>query len=280
MLRLADALGIPRVRRVGLPGRGASRRSTSGEPLCGDPRRADVSLQAMDARRLARARRGTCASAALPSSRSADPTRRSATISTRCGKAPPTSISCPGRRMSRCCRGRASMSGPDTSITHLAAATGCPTVALFGPMDPARLGTLAGRRPRRALAGQRHDPESRQRLDRAEPAALPALHLRGLRAAHRKRQRLPGGTHAPNRCWPRPIRRLPQRAAPLRLDRRPLPASMSGVMSPRPNLGPKPHLGYTESLIDRAAERRLDTAWLGACLRRRAHQEPMSSAAR
>jgi heptosyltransferase-3 len=26
--------------------------------------------------------------------------------------------------------------GPDTSVTHLAAATGCPTIALFGPMDP------------------------------------------------------------------------------------------------------------------------------------------------
>ncbi len=26
--------------------------------------------------------------------------------------------------------------GPDTSVTHLAAATGCPTVALFGPIDP------------------------------------------------------------------------------------------------------------------------------------------------
>jgi heptosyltransferase-3 len=26
--------------------------------------------------------------------------------------------------------------GPDTSTTHLAAAAGCPTVALFGPMDP------------------------------------------------------------------------------------------------------------------------------------------------
>jgi heptosyltransferase-3 len=26
--------------------------------------------------------------------------------------------------------------GPDTSVSHLAAATGCPTVALFGPMDP------------------------------------------------------------------------------------------------------------------------------------------------
>ena len=26
--------------------------------------------------------------------------------------------------------------GPDTSVTHLAAATGCPTVTLFGPTDP------------------------------------------------------------------------------------------------------------------------------------------------
>jgi heptosyltransferase III len=26
--------------------------------------------------------------------------------------------------------------GPDTSVSHLAAATGCPTIALFGPMDP------------------------------------------------------------------------------------------------------------------------------------------------
>ena len=39
---------------------------------------------------------------------------------------------------------------------------------------------------------------------------------------------------------------------------------MSSEMS-RPDLGPKPHLGYTDSLIDRAAERRLDTAWLAAC---------------
>jgi len=26
--------------------------------------------------------------------------------------------------------------GPDTSITHLAAASGCPTVAIYGPTDP------------------------------------------------------------------------------------------------------------------------------------------------
>ena len=33
---------------------------------------------------------------------------------------------------------------------------------------------------------------------------------------------------------------------------------------PRFDLGPKPHLGYTESLIERAAEKRLDAAWLAA----------------
>jgi heptosyltransferase III len=32
--------------------------------------------------------------------------------------------------------------GPDTSVTHLAAATGCPTVALFGPTDPGRWGPV------------------------------------------------------------------------------------------------------------------------------------------
>jgi lipopolysaccharide heptosyltransferase III len=30
--------------------------------------------------------------------------------------------------------------GPDTSVTHLAAASGCPTVALYGPINPALIG--------------------------------------------------------------------------------------------------------------------------------------------
>jgi heptosyltransferase-3 len=38
--------------------------------------------------------------------------------------------------------------GPDTSVTHLAAATGCPTLALFGPTDP----RLWGPWPRGGLA--------------------------------------------------------------------------------------------------------------------------------
>jgi heptosyltransferase-3 len=32
--------------------------------------------------------------------------------------------------------------GPDTSVTHLAAAAGCPTVALFGPTDPRQWGPV------------------------------------------------------------------------------------------------------------------------------------------
>jgi heptosyltransferase-3 len=39
--------------------------------------------------------------------------------------------------------------GPDTSVTHLAAASGCPTVALFGPTDP----RLWGPWPAGGLAG-------------------------------------------------------------------------------------------------------------------------------
>lgn len=45
--------------------------------------------------------------------------------------------------------------GPDTSVTHLAAATGCPTVALFGPTDPRLWGPVpaAGLAPMWNAAG-------------------------------------------------------------------------------------------------------------------------------
>ena len=41
---------------------------------------------------------------------------------------------------------------------------------------------------------------------------------------------------------------------------------MSVRMSPRPELGPRPHLGYTESRIDRVAEKRNNRDWLTAQL--------------
>ena len=45
--------------------------------------------------------------------------------------------------------------GPDTSITHLAAASGCPTVALYGPTDPRLWGPVpaAGLDPKWQAAG-------------------------------------------------------------------------------------------------------------------------------
>lgn len=45
--------------------------------------------------------------------------------------------------------------GPDTSVTHLAAASGCPTVALFGPTDPRQWGPVpaAGLEPMWDAAG-------------------------------------------------------------------------------------------------------------------------------
>lgn len=44
-------------------------------------------------------------------------------------------------------RGAALYVGPDTSVTHLAAACGVPVVALFGPIDPRVWGPWSGARP-------------------------------------------------------------------------------------------------------------------------------------
>jgi heptosyltransferase-3 len=49
--------------------------------------------------------------------------------------------------------------GPDTSVTHLAAATGCPTVALYGPTDPRRWGPW----PAGGLAGNWDAAQATQR---------------------------------------------------------------------------------------------------------------------
>ena len=51
-------------------------------------------------------------------------------------------------------------------------------------------------------------------------------------------------------------------------------------MSPRPDLGPKPRLGYTQSRIERAAELRTDAAALAALTDDARAGVAMSSAAR
>ena len=65
---------------------------------------------------------------------------RSRAISTRSGPGSRRSVAldggCPGRSLLRCIAGAQVYVGPDTSVTHLAAATGTPTVALYGPTDP------------------------------------------------------------------------------------------------------------------------------------------------
>jgi heptosyltransferase-3 len=67
--------------------------------------------------------------------------------------------------------------GPDTSVTHLATAAGCRTVALFGPTDPRVWGPwpVGGLTTPWAASGT---IQNRQCLDRAESFALHALHFR------------------------------------------------------------------------------------------------------
>ncbi len=67
--------------------------------------------------------------------------------------------------------------------------------------------------------------------------------------------------------YPRPRpRRRSKRAA---IAPRTLACDFPRRMPPRPDLGPKPRLGYTESRLERAAERRTDDAALAAPRRRR-----------
>ena len=50
--------------------------------------------------------------------------------------------------------------GNDTGPTHVAAAVGCPTLAIFGPSDAARSGPYAAKGPVIVLGGQSNEPFS------------------------------------------------------------------------------------------------------------------------
>jgi ADP-heptose:LPS heptosyltransferase len=90
------------------------------------------------------------------------------------------------------------MVGNDSGPTHLAAAVGCPTVAVFGPTDPAVWAPLGPHV--RVVAGREGDaPWSGVEVDRVE-AALRELPARGTAAR-------PAGTNPPTaalagRAWP------------------------------------------------------------------------------
>ncbi len=63
--------------------------------------------------------------------------------------------------------------GPDTSITHLAAAVGVPVVALFGPTRPVNWGPWPNGHPAAAPWGMRGDEP--ERIQRRRPAATLVL---------------------------------------------------------------------------------------------------------
>ena len=81
--------------------------------------------------------------------------------------------------------------GPDTSVTHLAAASGCPTVALYGPTDPRLWGPWPVGRPANDVASDGANSAARQCLAGAERAAMHAVSARRLRAAARQLQPMP-----------------------------------------------------------------------------------------
>lgn len=60
--------------------------------------------------------------------------------------------------------------GNDTGPTHVAAAVGCPTLAIFGPSDPARSGPYAAKGPVAVLGGHSSDPFSWENVVPAEEA--------------------------------------------------------------------------------------------------------------
>ena len=84
--------------------------------------------------------------------------------------------------------------GPDTSVTHLAAATGAPTVALYGPTDPRLWGPwpVGGLDPPWDAAGTIQQRGNVWLVQ--NPAALPALPAGRLPAADRQPQPMPRRT--------------------------------------------------------------------------------------
>ena len=177
--------------------RGA-RATAAGAALCGHPCGADVPLQALDRRRLARARGRTCG---------ARPRRDRDRRTGRADKRYLDGV-WSGQDVRRldgvlswgelagADRRRAVYVGPDTSVTHLAAATGVPDGRALRADRSAAVRAVAGGRARRSVGRGRHDPAARQRLAGAKSAAVPAVPAGGLRAPPRELQPVPRRTDA------------------------------------------------------------------------------------
>jgi lipopolysaccharide heptosyltransferase III len=142
MLRLVDAIGIARIGRLVPPGSAASATGASTNPgvpyavVHAAPMFVYKRWTAAGWRALAAGLRErglkVCATGG------ADPAER-AYLADVWATAPEVvrldgQLSWP--ELAALLRGARAFIGPDTSVTHVAAATGCPTIALYGPTDP------------------------------------------------------------------------------------------------------------------------------------------------
>ena len=138
--------------------------------------------------------------------------------------------------------------GPDTSVTHLAAATGTATVALYGPTDPRLWGPWPVKRPGPAMGRRRNRSEPGQCLAHPEPGVLPlvdpAVPAGGVRTAPEQPQPLPRRTSCFASAFRRGCgaRRRPSGCSP-RQWRLGANAGIEGpnVQNPDPHAAPVPH---------------------------------------
>ena len=142
VLRLAQALGIAPVARGrrAVTLRDARSAGREGAALRGGPCRAEIPLQAMDRARLARPRGRPCRRAGLRVVATGGPEASERRYLDAVWAGRPEverldgALSWP--ELAALLRDATVYVGPDTAVTHLAAATGAPTVALYGPTDP------------------------------------------------------------------------------------------------------------------------------------------------
>ncbi len=146
MLRLADVLGIPRVGAIVCPGAGSAGPPFDRLP----PQRAGERYAVIHAAPMFAYKRWTrdgwraiaaqlrdCGFAVIATGGS-DPAERAYLDELWTGL--PGVVRADGRlswpQLTGLLRGAGVYIGPDTAVTHLAAASGCPTIALYGPTDP------------------------------------------------------------------------------------------------------------------------------------------------
>ena len=137
LLRLADALGIPRVPEIVVPKGGRQMEAPRGRyavihaaPMFNYKRWTVAGWRALQEALVARGL--TVLATGGPSH------LEQAYLDEVCKNTSAVRLDgkCNWQELSGLMRGAAVFVGPDTSVTHLAAAAGCPTVALFGPTDP------------------------------------------------------------------------------------------------------------------------------------------------